>query len=119
MGNEKWHPFDKGSSLGTVGSESAKIIYDIEHLEGARISLEKNTQITPYAVTLGIYGLLFHTHFAKTEEAAMQFVELSKNKIEEIFLHLETPEEKQDAKWNEEYDKLKNQLCEIDDVTKK
>ena len=73
-----WTPFDSGSSIGTEGSESGTIVADFEHSLGARITIERDGDIAPFAITCGIYGWFVHTRFfstraeADTECAAMQ-----------------------------------------------
>ncbi|MAW97055.1 MULTISPECIES: hypothetical protein [unclassified Leeuwenhoekiella] len=57
----KWNPFDQGNSIGTIGSEDGKILKDEENSFGARITLEENGSIAPFSITIGIYGLMFHT----------------------------------------------------------
>jgi hypothetical protein len=79
-----WIQFKAGGELGQKGSEGGIIVRDEEHLEGARITLEKDGDITPYSITLGIYGLMFHTHFCSTLEAGNHYFERCKLKIEEI-----------------------------------
>src|SRR5690606_34632404 len=55
-----WIPFDNSKTIGTKGSEGGIIIEDLENIDGARITLEKDCGNIPFAVTLGIYGLMFH-----------------------------------------------------------
>jgi len=78
-----WYAFDSGKSIGKIGSENGRIIRDEEHVDGARITLERDGQTTPFAITCGIYGWMVHTRFFGTEpEAHQEFesmrVELSK-----------------------------------------
>ena len=73
-----WTPFDSGSSIGSEGSESGTIVADFEHKLGARITIERDGDIAPFAITCGIYGWFVHTRFfstrveANTECAAMK-----------------------------------------------
>ncbi len=90
-----WIDYDKGSTISSIGSECGKIITDIEHLSGARITIEKDGTIAPYSLTLGIYGLMFHTEFAKTLDEINSYTTFAKSKIEEIFILHKVPEEKQ------------------------
>ena len=110
--NSHWYPFDNGKSIGQPGSESGKIIDDIENINGARITIEKEADNAPFAVTLGVYGLLFHIHFAGTEIQAQEFVNETKLRIEKLFEHLSIPQEQQDNLWNEAFNKLSGQICE-------
>ena len=64
-----WYPFDGGSTVGTIGTESGRILCDEEHAAGARITLEQGGN-TPFGITCGIYGCFVHTAFASTETEA-------------------------------------------------
>ena len=103
---------DIEETIGETGSESGKIIYDIENNNGARITIEKETDIAPFAVTLGVYGIMFHTDFFPAESEARNFVFESMKKIENLFKHLEVPENQQDRNWNEIYNRLVEKLAE-------
>ena len=65
-----WTPFDSGSSIGTEGSESGTIVADSEHDLGARITIERDGTIAPFAITCGIYGWFVHTRFFLTRDEA-------------------------------------------------
>src|SRR5688500_14870417 len=80
-----WMSFDESKTIGTKGSEGGTIKDDLENTDGARITLEKGGRNAPFAVTLGIYGLLVHTHFDSELESAKLFVNTSKSKINLIF----------------------------------
>lgn len=74
-----WHIFDSGKSIGLVGSENGVIIRDEEHPDGARITLERDTDIAPFAITCGIYGWMFHTrYFGLEPQARAEFDSMSK-----------------------------------------
>lgn len=98
-------------TIGKAGSEDGKIIYDVENVNGARITIEKETDIAPFAVTLGVYGIMFHTHFASTETESRDFVSDSMKKIENLFRHLEVPENQQDEDWVKVYNDLVEKLA--------
>jgi len=66
----EWAPFDTGSTVGQRGSEDGTILRDEEHELGARITLERDTRHTPFAITCGIYGWMFHTRFLGPEAEA-------------------------------------------------
>jgi hypothetical protein len=69
-----WNLFDDGKTIGAAGSESGVILCDEEHSLGARITLERDTRIAPFAITCGIYGWMLHTCFLAAEpEALVQF----------------------------------------------
>lgn len=110
--NQRWTKFDKGSSIGTTGSEGGKITEDFECIDGARVTIEKGGDIAPYSVTLGIYGLMFHTHFASSEIEAKKFMDFAMKKIEEIFALYETIESERDTIWHDRHDSLISELSE-------
>jgi|GEM_PF-2039254 len=70
------------ADIETVGSESGIIVLDLEYSEGARISLEKETSIAPFAITVGVYGLLMHTIYCSDELEATHKITLLKELIE-------------------------------------
>jgi len=105
----EWKFFDDGNSIGTIGSENGKIIKDQENTFGARITLEENGSIAPFSITIGIYGLMFHTDFYSSfEKAEMEFKNF-KTKIEDIIEHYRIDETDRDLEWNERH----NQLMEL------
>jgi hypothetical protein len=65
-----WHAFGNGTSVGTKGPEHGTIVLDEEHAYGARITLEQDGDIAPWAITCGVYGLMFHTRFFATRPTA-------------------------------------------------
>jgi len=72
-----WIPYEGGKTIGQHGSESGVILEDEEYRSGARITLERNTLIAPFAITCGCYGLFFHTRFISTDgEARSEFEEM-------------------------------------------
>lgn len=78
-----WHQFNDGKSLGQRGSENGIIIRDEEHLDGSRITLERDGY-TPFAITCGIYGWMVHTRFFPNEEEAQQAFNEMKGSLGEI-----------------------------------
>ncbi|MGP8187674.1 MAG: hypothetical protein ACLQKY_16555 [Terracidiphilus sp.] len=70
MADSSWQPFENGSTLGQTGSEAGTIVRDEEHALGARISLERDTYVAPFAITCGIYGWMLHTRFFGSQEEA-------------------------------------------------
>lgn len=79
-----WQAYAAGSTIGQHGSENGEIIRDEELVEGARISLERNGTIAPYAVTCGIYGWMAHTRFFGSDREAEEQVDRMKTAIEGI-----------------------------------
>jgi hypothetical protein len=77
MADSSWYPFEKGATIGQEGSESGVILRDEEHPSGARITLERDTAVAPFAITCGIYGCMMHTCFLGLEaEATSQYDEM-------------------------------------------
>ena len=73
----EWTPFEDGDSLGTKGSEGGTILIDLEHPEGARITLERGGEVAPFSITCGVFGWLTHTRFfAGSDEATGAFSEM-------------------------------------------
>ncbi len=79
-----WHSFSDGATLGLKGSESGETIRDEEHTLGARITLEENANIAPFAITRGVYGWMVHTRFFGTEDEAIAEYDRMKSAISEI-----------------------------------
>jgi hypothetical protein len=65
-----WHAYGDGTSVGTMGSEGGTIVLDEEHADGARITLEQDSHTAPWAITCGVYGLMFHTRFFASRPTA-------------------------------------------------
>lgn len=105
-----WIEFDNGKSIGSVGSESGIIVKDEEWEYSARITIEKDDQIAPFSITLGIYGLAFHTNFYSTIDKAKQDFKWYKFKIEEILKLYEVEESERNDQCNESHDSLINEL---------
>lgn len=79
-----WHPYRSGETLGEKSSDAGVIIVDEEHPAGARVTLERDCGPVPFAITYGIYGLLFHTCFIHDEAAARQHVDAMKAGLADI-----------------------------------
>ncbi len=114
-----WTNFDSGKTIGTTGSENGKIISDIESANGARITLEKECGNIPFAITLGIYGLMFHTHYESDFEKANEYIMQTKFKINKIFDLYDAPVERRTDYWQTKLDKKMNDLCEITETPTK
>ena len=87
-----WNSFGNGNTLGQKGSEQGEIVRDDEHSLGARITLEKDTSIAPFAITCGIYGWMVHTRIFANEQDARSEYEKMKTTLTEIIALLENPE---------------------------
>ncbi len=70
MSESSWHAFEDGNTLGQPGSEEGTIARDEEHDLGARITLERDARVAPFAITCGIYGWMVHTRFFDAEVEA-------------------------------------------------
>jgi hypothetical protein len=79
-----WHPFDKGSTTGTRGSEEGTIGLDDEHDFGGRITLDRGAKIAPFAIICGIYGWMMHTRYFANEEDAGRAAGAMKEALDEI-----------------------------------
>ncbi|PKA81966.1 hypothetical protein ATE92_0089 [Ulvibacter sp. MAR_2010_11] len=110
--NYIWKTFDKGSSIGTTGSENGVIIRDEENTFGARITLEKEGSIAPYSITIGIYGIMFHTDFyANLEQSDIAFNHF-KTKIEKVIEHNSISENERNSEWNKKQNNLLDSLTD-------
>ena len=107
-----WNAFENSKTIGTRGSENGIIIEDIEHIKGARITIERDGNIAPFAITLGIYGLMFHTHFTGTEQEAKAYLEKKKEQISEVLIHLQVDEPNQTKAWDEKLHQLIEEITE-------
>jgi hypothetical protein len=91
-----WEPFENG----------------MESLNGARITLEKHSDVS-FAITLGIYGLMMHTHFESESDKAKEYVRLAMFKINNIFDLYDTEKEQRSEYWEEKRKKMINELAEM------
>ena len=80
-----WNITESGKTIGNVGSENGEIVRDEEHEKGARLTLEKNGDVAPYAITSGVYGCFFHTTFLSTEKEGNKEFNTMKDEIDEFF----------------------------------
>ncbi len=72
-----WRTCDDGRTIGEHGSEQGVILRDDEHDDGARITLERDGRIAPFAITCGVYGWMLHTRFfSRQAEASRAFEEM-------------------------------------------
>ncbi len=108
-----WSDFEFGKTIGTKGSENGTIIIDIENSNGARVTLEKNCGNIPFAITIGIYGLMFHTHFESDFKMAEEYIIGSKVRINKIFDLYHVPEENRNTFWHTKHDRQINELAEM------
>ncbi|MBC7813494.1 MAG: hypothetical protein H7175_20205 [Burkholderiales bacterium] len=92
-----WQPFEDGHTIGRTGNEGGSILQDEEHLAGARITLEKDTTLAPYAITCGVYGWMVHTRFLADEETAEHAYAEMRRALVDILAHLLADNETADA----------------------
>lgn len=67
-------------------------------MKGA-IIIEEKTKPIPYSITCGVYGLMYHTVFAKTELEAKEKYECMKSELKD-FIDADT-EETDEVNWVE------------------
>jgi hypothetical protein len=101
--NASWVSFENGKTKNTVGSENGFIIFDEESILGARITIEEKTDIAPFSITFGVYGLMFHTSYFSNFKETLSKVIILKIRIEQIISHLSIEESKRNVKWRENY----------------
>lgn len=90
-----------------------KILKDEEHPMGARVTLEDKGHVAPFAITLGIYGRMFHTEFFSTADQSLKCFDLYKEKIEQVFDHVGIGERDRDNGWTIRYNQLMDELLAI------
>ena len=57
---------------------------DDEHSAGARITLERDGETAPFAITCGIYGWMLHTRFFGAESDAQSAFEGMRSELAQI-----------------------------------
>ena len=86
MVEDLWYPYSNGSTLGQKGSELGIILRDEEHPNEARITLERDGSVAPFAITCGIYGCMMHTRFFGNESEACAQYDQMKAALAELLL---------------------------------
>ncbi len=84
MPAREWHPSESGETIGQKGSEEGIVVRDEEHPLGARITLEREARIAPFAITCGIYGWMMHTRYFSSEAEAETQYDLMKTSLSEL-----------------------------------
>ena len=79
-----WNPFDSGKTIDLTGGEGGRIIRDEEHTGGARITLEQQCKMAPFAITCGIYGWMVHASFYADQMAAEDDYDHQKTELARI-----------------------------------
>lgn len=112
VANIDWFDYDGDDKL-TTGTEGGTVVIDMEHSAGARITLEKDCGNIPFAITLGIYGLMMHTQFEGNETDAMAYVASAKFLINKIVEMYDVKSEDRDDYWDKKQDSLINELAQF------
>ncbi|MCD0472474.1 hypothetical protein [Flavobacterium sp. JAS] len=107
---ENWIKYNNGNSIGKKGSEGGKILNDQENINGARITIEANGGSIPFAITFGIYGLMFHTEFFSEIEIAIEYFKRKKIEIDRFLNMFEIPEDNQNTEWENKKDEYLEKL---------
>jgi hypothetical protein len=82
--SSNWQPYECGRTIGCLGVERGVILLDEEHPAGARITLERDGQAAPFAITCGLEGWFVHTVFFPSEAEAQDAFKLMKRELERI-----------------------------------
>ena len=93
----EWYPFDGGQTVGQLGLEGGIILRDEEHMDGARITLERGGR-APFSITCGVYGWMVHTRFFSDESEARTEFESMKVALARILDIIPLVEEADDEK---------------------
>lgn len=83
-----WQPYFMGKTIGTAGLDAGKIIQDEEHLDGARITLEKECKHAPFSISCSVYGWMVHTCFFADQFTATDAYEAMKDDLNEILAQI-------------------------------
>lgn len=79
-----WSKFNNSATLGQPGSEQGVIVADEEHSDGARITLERDGVVAPWAITCGVYGAMVHTRFFGNEAEAYAAFDAMKQPLDAL-----------------------------------
>jgi hypothetical protein len=81
-----WLPFAEVHGMPAKrGSEGGVTVLDEEHDPwGARITLERDADIAPAAITCGLYGWMFHTRYFANLQQAQREYELMKTDLSKL-----------------------------------
>src|SRR5215813_9807995 len=79
-----WQRYESGATVGSRGSERGVIVLDEEHPADARITLERNGETAPFAITCGLGGWFVHTVFFSTEREAEKAFESMRADLDAI-----------------------------------
>lgn len=76
------------------------------------MTLEGKGDIAPFSITLGIYGLMFHTEFLSTLEQSQKFFDWYKAKIEMILDHYDVEEKNRDYSWETRQNEMMHEIVD-------
>jgi hypothetical protein len=78
-----WVPYvDQRGVRMEHGTEGGAVISDERHdPHGARITLERDAKVAPFAITCGLYGWMIHTCFFSNLDGAMRAYEAMKTDL--------------------------------------
>ena len=107
-----WKAFENGNTLGNQGSEGGIIISDFEKVNGARITVEKECGNIPFAITFGIYGTMFHTHYKGDDVSANEYLGRITQKINDFFELYKVDEEHRNSTWHNSFNILMSELTD-------
>ena len=107
-----WKAFANGNTLGNKGSEGGIIISDFENANGARITVERECGNIPFAITFGIYGTMFHTHYEGDNINANDYLERMTRKINDFFELCKVDEENRNSIWHDSFNILMSELTD-------
>lgn len=94
----KW---DELGTLGKRGSENGVIIADWEWSGVGRVTVEREGDIAPFSVTMGVYGLCVHTAFCGTRVEAMEKARAIMSDVELLMRSLEEDDDYDVVAWCE------------------
>lgn len=105
-----WQPYENGATLGKTGSEGGVIIRDDEHIDGARLTVERGCLRAPFALTCGLYGWMVHTRFFADDETAQHAAAQMKTALAEILALIPDQDDPDEA---EKLDGVTNAISEF------
>jgi hypothetical protein len=81
-----WLEFDNGNTIGQQGESGGVIVFDREHKQGARFTVEKGGTVYPklFAIRGEIYGYFRQFFYASTETQAKECIEKLKSEYENV-----------------------------------
>ncbi len=105
-----WRTFEDGTTIGTIGSEGGKILKDEENTFGARLTLEDKGDVAPASITIGVYGIMFHTYYFDTIEEGLLSINQFKTRIEKLIAHYLVDEHYRGEDWNKKQEVLIDEI---------